>query len=127
MEQLFLDQSPSAATVTPGEAPVVTMPSLDAATPPQSRPTPAGSIATDVSFQPRMNGAQVSGVVVQPQGSGEAFRTAGFAPGDVIISVGGRRISRADQARALPGPFGGEPELPGPGKRDGPVLPPPRR
>jgi general secretion pathway protein C len=53
-----------------------------------------------------MNGGQVSGVVVQPQGSGNAFRAAGLAPGDVILSVNGQRISSLDQARAIAGQVG---------------------
>lgn len=127
-EPLFLDQSPPAATVSP------TGPAMAPAAPPPPPPiavaapapaaAPAGaSFASEVQFQPRMNGGEVTGVVVQPQGSGNAFRAAGLAPGDVIVSVGGRRISSADQARALAGQFSGQREVTVQVERDGRVIP----
>ena len=48
-----------------------------------------------------MSEGRVTGVVVQPQGSGNAFRAAGLAPGDVIVSVNGQPITSAERARAL--------------------------
>ena len=65
----------------------------------------------------------MTGVTVQPQGSGEAFRAAGLAPGDVIVSVNGRRIRSADQARGLAGQLGGAREIVVQVERDGRVVP----
>lgn len=101
-EQLYLDQSQPAATVAP--APVGTMPPPPA--PPVMIPTvPATPVAPpsigDIQFQPRLSGGRVTGVVVQPQGSGNAFRSAGLAPGDVILSVNGERISSAEQVQSI--------------------------
>ncbi|MFC7499654.1 type II secretion system protein N [Enterovirga sp. GCM10030262] len=123
-EQLFLDQSPPATMVGPeASAPVVTQPSFSVPAPVPAQPASSGSIASDVQFQPRMDGAEVTGVTVQPQGSGEAFRAAGLAPGDVIVSVNGRRIRSADQARGLAGQLGGAREIVVQVERDGRVVP----
>jgi general secretion pathway protein C len=105
-EQLFLDQSSSATVVTPSGPPAsASGPTLFNAPPPAPPPPAAsnGSITSQIQFQPRLSDGQVTGVAVQPQGSGELFRAAGLAPGDVIVSVNGRRITSADQARALAG------------------------
>ena len=118
-EQLFLDQSEPAtvvgapATATPLGSPMI------GAMPGAAR----SSIATDVQFQPRLDGNQVNGVIVRPQGSGDAFRAAGFAPGDVIVAVDGQRIASADQARALAGRFNGRGEVTVTVDRDGRSLP----
>jgi general secretion pathway protein C len=50
---------------------------------------------------PRMNGAQLTGVTVRPQGNGEGFRALGLAAGDVVVAVNGRRIRSAEQARGM--------------------------
>lgn len=86
-EQIFLDQSPPAETV--------------AAVAPASAAASPEAAARQIQFQPRLENGQVTGIVVQPAGSGDAFRAAGFAPGDVIVSVNGRRITSPEQARAL--------------------------
>jgi general secretion pathway protein C len=118
-EQLFLDQSSPAGTGTPQGVISAPPPSVNFGTPPAPPPvvstTPAppmpapptgNSITSDIQFQPRINNGQLSGVAVQPQGSGNAFRAAGFAPGDVITSVNGQRITSAEQARALAAEIG---------------------
>ncbi|MEO7826500.1 MAG: type II secretion system protein N [Allosphingosinicella sp.] len=105
-EQLFMDQSQAPTLVTPGASgpPVPTAPvinpggSVEPGGPPvpPSRPQP-----TEVSAVPRMNGAQLTGVTVQPRGSGEGFRALGLAPGDVVIAVNGQRIRSAEQAQGM--------------------------
>src|SRR3546814_14421039 len=70
-----------------------------------------------------MNGGRVTGVVVQPRGSGDAFRAAGFAPGDVILSVNGRQVGSAAEARALAEQLGGSEEVTVQVERDGRVIP----
>jgi general secretion pathway protein C len=102
-EQLFMDQSPQAQVVGPAGPPqplqpvpqIVSPPAPGAAAPVRRDP------AADIRFQPRSNQGRVTGVAVFPQGSGDAFRAFGFAPGDVIVSVNGRRIASADQAQAI--------------------------
>lgn len=129
-EQLFLDQSPPAQTVgvvnvAPPSAAVPASPIITLTPTPTPAPAPAaaGSFASDVQFQPRMSGGAVSGVTVQPQGSGNAFRAAGLAPGDVIVSVNGRRITSADQARAIAGQIAGQRNVTIQVERDGRVIP----
>jgi general secretion pathway protein C len=101
-ESLFLDQS--------GEAPVANAASpLPPPTPEigatggasaSGEMTPA-AIKAGVGFAPRTEEGRVTGIVVQPQGDGAAFRAAGLRPGDVIRSVGGRPIGSASDAAAL--------------------------
>ncbi|MEA3009976.1 MAG: ral secretion pathway protein [Sphingomonadales bacterium] len=106
-EQLFMDQSQAPNMVAPGgassptpTAPVasqsLSLPPAPPPPPPPSRPQPA-----EVSAVPRMNGSQLTGVTVQPRGTGEGFRALGLAPGDVVVSVNGRRIRSAEQAQGM--------------------------
>jgi general secretion pathway protein C len=102
VEQLYLDQSrapgaaaaPSQTTAAPSSMPGLSF----APPPPAAAPTTS---APQIEFQPRLNGGAVTGVTVQPQGDGKALRDAGLAPGDVITSVNGQRITSAEQARSL--------------------------
>lgn len=109
-EQLFMDQS-QGAPVPGGPAPPPAGPVMPTLAPPPvaTAPVPAGNPATEINFQPRTNGRQMTGVTVFPQGSGNAFRAAGLAPGDVIIAANGRRISSPEQARDLGGQIGSGP------------------
>src|SRR3546814_6136084 len=66
---MFLDQSPPATVVGPD----------DVATTVAAPPSAAPAAVAQIGFEPRMNGGRVTGVVVQPRGSGDAFRAAGFA------------------------------------------------
>ena len=38
---------------------------------------------------------------------GQAFRSAGFVPGDAIVSINGQRVTSMEQARALLNQSGG--------------------
>ena len=109
-EQLFLDQSTPAGSPTPAAQGTIAPPAppmvSTAPAPTPLAPSGGNPIAADVQFQPRIANGQLSGVVVQPQGSGNAFRAAGFAPGDVIVSVNGQRITSAEQAQALAAEIG---------------------
>ncbi|KTE01272.1 type II secretion system protein N [Sphingopyxis sp. H115] len=100
-ESLFLDQS--------GDAPVAGAAGALPAPTPEIGATPAAgsgemtpaAIKAGVAFVPRIEEGRVTGIVVQPQGDGAAFRAAGLRPGDVIRSIGGRPISSASDAAAL--------------------------
>jgi general secretion pathway protein C len=103
-EQLFMDQSPEAQVVgpaAPAGAPVQAVAPPQIVAPPAAAPSAARNPAADIAFQPRTDGRDVTGIVVAPSGSGDGFRAAGFAPGDVIVAVNGRRIASADQARQV--------------------------
>jgi general secretion pathway protein C len=102
-EQLFMDQSGAATNVAPSAptaplAPPPVAPLPTAAAPPAP---PAPSAPPRLSLQPRMNGSQLTGVTVRPNGDDAGFRALGLAPGDVVISVNGRRIRSPEQARSL--------------------------
>jgi general secretion pathway protein C len=100
-EQLFMDQSPAAQVVGPATpaapAPVTIAP---------PRASPAANPAADVAVQPRMSGRQLTGIIVQPQGSGDGFRALGFAPGDEVVAVNGRRLRSVEDAQAVAGQLG---------------------
>lgn len=102
-ESLFLDQS--------GEAPVA-HPMLPAPTPEVGSAAGAAegamtpeALKAGVGFAPRAENGRITGLVVQPQGDGTVFRTAGLKPGDVIRSVNGRPIGSAGDAAALANQF----------------------
>lgn len=107
LEQLFLDQStpaPGASSATQ-QQPVGTA----SAQPVVVAPAPAPGLAPPpIQMQPRVSNNQITGLAVSPSGDGQAFRAAGFAPGDVIIAVNGQRVTSAEQAIALVRQAGGQ-------------------
>jgi len=105
LEQLFLDQS----TPAPGAAPAPPVGAPAPAQPMVVAPAPApGLAAPPIQMQPRVSNNQITGLAVSPGGDGQAFRAAGFAPGDVITSVNGQRVTSAEQALALVRQAGGQ-------------------
>lgn len=106
-EQIFLDQSEPAEAAAPAEAappPPVTPPPRESGPPPREPGPP-------IQLQPRVSNGRVTGMVVSPGGDGQAFRAAGFAPGDVIVSVNGQRVTSMERARAMLRQSGGEAEV----------------
>jgi general secretion pathway protein C len=107
-EQLFMDQSQAPASATPPSAPSV-QPAprvIESRTSvePGGPPVPPSNVPPpppQVRVEPRMNGSELTGLVVRPQGNGDGFRSLGLAPGDVVTSVNGRRIRSPEQAKAL--------------------------
>jgi general secretion pathway protein C len=100
-EQIFLDQSPPAETVAPPVGAAAPPPAPTAAAPPAAAPPASGQA---INFVPRSSGGQINGLIVSPgSDGGQAFRTAGFAPGDVIVAVNGQRVVSLEQARAAMG------------------------
>ena len=113
-EQIFLDQSEPAQDVAGAAASgQVSVPGQPPTAPPQAQiapPAPAAPTGPPIRFQPRLSNGQVDGIIVSPGGSdgGAGFRSAGFVPGDVIVSVNGQRVTSAEQARALIRGAGGQ-------------------
>jgi general secretion pathway protein C len=102
-ESLFLDQSgeaPVATTATPLPAPTPEIGGASTGASASGEMSPA-ALKAGVAFAPRTEEGRVTGVVVQPQGDGSAFRAAGLRPGDVVRSVNGRPIGSAGDAAAL--------------------------
>ena len=102
-ESLFLDQSGAAPVATPATPLPAPTPEVGAA---PANDAVAGELSpaalkSGVGFAPRSENGRVTGVVVQPQGDGAAFRAAGLRPGDVIRGVNGRPIGSAGDAAAL--------------------------
>jgi general secretion pathway protein C len=111
-EQIFLDQSTPAqpAGSTAPTTSVTTAPAtpiIQTVQPPVPAAAPAASPGQALNFQPRMIGGRVAGVLVTPGADDRVFRSAGFAPGDVIVSVNGQRVTSLEQAQAF-GRSGGE-------------------
>ena len=104
-ELLYLDQSKPAPPAQTGTTPASAgQPVQPAPPPPPSRP--AGALTVDavrqgVSFQPRAENGRVTGLEVSPGADGSAFRAAGFQPGDVITTVGGKPVAGAGDGAAL--------------------------
>lgn len=110
-EQLFIDQSVAAPVATPKanasalgfgtSGGAVATPVAESQ--PQSQ---SQSLTSVVGFAPRVENGRMTGFVVQPKGNGDAFRTAGFQPGDVVTSVNGRELHNIDDAAQAVGSVG---------------------
>ncbi|UNU43467.1 PDZ domain-containing protein [Sphingopyxis sp. YF1] len=101
-ESLFLDQSGEAAVAAPATPLPAPTPEVGAAPATGGELSPA-ALKAGVGFAPRTEDGRVTGVTVQSQGDGAAFRAAGLRPGDVIRGVNGRPIGSAGDAAALAG------------------------
>lgn len=102
-EMVYIDQSTPAESVgaaaagngPPGEA-AAARPAFARGAPPQPL-----DLMQETQATPRLQDGAVTGVVLQPKGSGDAFRSAGFQPGDVLVSVGGQKVSDPGAANRL--------------------------
>jgi len=94
-EDLFLDQSGPAPAG--GAAPAATA----------AGGITAAAIRNDIGFIPRIGNGRIDGLVVRPQGAGEAFRAAGLREGDVVTAIGGRPIGGAADLDRLATDFRG--------------------
>ncbi|WP_310498960.1 type II secretion system protein N [Sandarakinorhabdus sp.] len=83
-EQLFLDQSSAAplSQLAPGQQ-------------------PAPRLAADLAMVPRLAGTRVTGLILNPKGSGAAFAAAGLQSGDVLVAVDGTPVSALGDPAAL--------------------------
>ena len=93
-ELLYLDQSKpainaaTALAATPAGPVGLTAPAPAGA----SGSLSADAVRQGISFQPRVENGKIAGLAVSAGGDGGAFRAAGFQPGDVIVSVGGKPV-----------------------------------
>ena len=108
-EQIFLAQSEvasAAVTAAPAATPLPGAPSPVA---PPPRPAPTSTSPPAVRLEPRVANDRIEGLTVSPGADGGlAFQAAGFAPGDVIVSINGQRVTSIDQARTLVRGAGGQ-------------------
>ncbi len=100
-EQIFLDQSEPAAPAA--NASPTAQAAASAPGQPIAAPAPAApSTGAAIRLQPRIGDGQVDDLIVSPgRDGGQAFRAAGFLPGDVIVSMNGQRVTSTDQAAAI--------------------------
>lgn len=100
-EDLFIDQSGggSAEAVPPAPGGTAGLPSQP------GQALTIDKIRAEIGFIPRIDSGRVSGLVVRPQGSGEAFRRAGLQDGDIVTAIGGRSIGGIADVDALAGQF----------------------
>lgn len=103
-EQIFLDQS------TPAQSADASVATATAPPPVATAPAPAAPASgPPIGLAPRTANGRVNGVIVSAGGDGgQAFRAAGFEPGDVIVAINGQRISSFEGARAAIAQAGGE-------------------
>lgn len=104
-ERIYLDQSVPADVV--GAAPAAPGSNAGSAAPAVSGATVSGAgnpartvdnLKRFVSFNPRVVGGKITGVVAAPGSDAAGYRAMGFLPGDIITSVNGRRIASASDA-----------------------------
>ena len=77
-ETLFLDQSSGPAPVVPA----------DGAAPARPR------LLADLALVPRLEGTRVTGFILNPKGSGQAFAAAGLQASDVLVAVDGQSVAQ---------------------------------
>lgn len=99
-ELLYLDQSGTAPTA---QAVVAGAPPAPPGGGAPSGPLTVDAVRTGLAFAPHAASGKVVGLEVQPSGDGAAFRAAGFQPGDVIMTIGGKPVTGAGDAQALAG------------------------
>lgn len=100
-EDLFLDQSDQPPSPVPGGAdpsgrfgpPPGGAGGAPAAAQAGGSPVPAMQLRREIGFIPRLDNGRISGLVVRPQGGGDAFRRAGLREGDVVTAIGGRPVT----------------------------------
>jgi general secretion pathway protein C len=92
-ETLYINQSSEAPAVAggapaaaPGPAPAGAMPNVQPVMAEQLAPD---ALLNGLSFAPRTDKGQVTGIVVNAQGSNDVFARAGFKPGDIIGQING--------------------------------------
>ena len=105
-EDLFLDQSGTAAPAAAATGGAAGVPSQPGAG------VPIAQLRQEIGFIPRIDSGRVSGLVVRSQGSGAAFRAAGLRDGDVITSLGGRPVSGPDDVERIARDFAGGGNVP---------------
>ncbi len=86
--EIFLDQS---STVRGGGIAATPPVELSAQTPFDQGGSGGSSLASQIGIEPRTTSGQVTGFVINPEGSGQAFRAAGLEPGDVLVAINGDR------------------------------------
>jgi len=52
----------------------------------------SSSLIADIDAEPRLSAGRIDGFVLKPGSSGRAFADAGLQPGDVLLSVEGRKV-----------------------------------
>ena len=108
-EQIFLDQSGAAPPPPPTQADTSTL--LDSPTSlpvPGSRQVSPQALMTEIDFSPRLDKGQITGFVVKPKGSGEAFRIAGLQEGDILVSINNQKIANASDLERVATQAGGK-------------------
>jgi general secretion pathway protein C len=83
-ETLFLDQS---------SGPVPVVPAGDAGTRPR--------LLADLALVPRLEGTRITGFILNPKGSGQAFAAAGLRAGDVLVAVDGQSVAQVRDPAVL--------------------------
>jgi len=132
-EMVYLDQSTPAENVAnanpaaPAGAPAAPAAPNEYVTPPPGAnitggPPPPLALMDETQATPRLQGGAVTGIVLQPKGGGDAFRSAGLRPGDVLVSVGGKPVSDPGAAGRLQSLLSQGGEVPVEVEREGRVV-----
>ncbi len=119
-ELLYLDQSQPAPSIQPSARP-------EQAAPPSPSSMrgriSASELSSGVSFTPAQQGGSFAGLNVVPAGDGSVFRAAGLRDGDVVVAMGGQRITSPAQAAQLSGAFSPGSQISLTVRRDGREVP----
>lgn len=129
VEDLFLVQADAATAPPPPPVPGAPLVggTVPVGLPPAPTVSPRGvtiaQVRSDVGFIPRIDGGKVSGLTVRAQGTGAAFRAAGFRDGDVVTAIGGRPVTGAGDIERLGTQYAGGGVIPLTVERGSETLP----
>ena len=107
IEDLYIDQSKPAPALEPlpagasplTDAPRVTLQDIN------SRGLSLDQIEGGIGFIPRVDHGKVTGLVLRPNGDGQAFAKAGLQQGDVVTDIMGKPVTGAQDIAKLKGKF----------------------
>jgi len=107
IEDLYIDQSKPAPAIEPlpagarstTDAPRISLEDIN------SRGLSLGQIRAGIGFIPRVDHGKVTGLVLRPNGDGQAFAKAGLQQGDIVTEVMGKPVTGADDIAGLQGKF----------------------
>jgi general secretion pathway protein C len=107
IEDLYIDQSKPAPAIEPlpaGASPTTDAPRISLEDI-NSRGLSLDQIRSAIGFIPRVDHGKITGLVLRPNGDGQAFAKAGLQQGDIVTEMMGKPVTGPDDIAKLKGKF----------------------